>query len=175
MPHPGPASRPGKLLLGFLALVLFNSFFLADFNRLPIPPREMLIAFFYEGNVLLHLMLGIVALILVVRMGGRLRRLVFDTAGAGRLAGVIMLVGLVVCMAAGIGLLVFGNFRPQANILLAHGLGALAAALGGVLWLMARSRQNAVADVPVRASAASTNALIPRRAAALIACFLVPG
>src|SRR5690242_15055617 len=115
MPHPAPGNRSGKLLLVFLGLILFNSFFLADFNRLPYPPREPVMAFFYEGNVLLHLLLGLGAVLLFIRLGRALRKSVMETPGAGRLIGMVGLLALAICLVAGICLVIFGNLRPQAK------------------------------------------------------------
>src|SRR5262249_44808522 len=139
MPHPSQPSRTGKLLLVFLALLLFNSIYLAISNRLPEPPRQVILAFFYMGNVMLHLLLGLGAILILLKLGAKWRQAIRETEGAGKLPGALSVLGLMVCNVAGIGLLIFGNLRPQANILLAHGLGALIAAGFGAMWLMARA------------------------------------
>jgi hypothetical protein len=128
-------ARSGRYLLVLLALLLFNSVFLAVANRMPGPPRLVIVAFFYMGNVALHLLLGLIALLLIFRLGMAWWRAIRATPGAGSAFGALSAVGLVVCLFTGLALLVFGNLRPQHNILAAHGLGALVAALCAALWM----------------------------------------
>jgi tetratricopeptide (TPR) repeat protein len=131
-----------RVVIAVLAVLLFNSVYLAYSNRLPGPPRDLFIAFFYEGNVLLHLLFGWAILVVVVRLARAWRAAIASTAGAGKLLGGLSLLSTIICLAAGIGLLIWGNLHPMDPVLKAHGIGAVVALLAGVLWLMARSAQH---------------------------------
>src|SRR5258708_21227949 len=125
MPPPSRTPRAGKLLLVFLALILFTSVFIAIADRMPAPPRLPWMAFLYMGNLILHLLLGLGSILLLFWLGPKWRRVIKETPGAGKLTGTLSALSLFICLAAGIGLLIFGNLRPQANLLLSHGEAAV--------------------------------------------------
>ncbi len=135
MPRTDSSSRPRKLLLGFLALLLFNSAFLAVSNRLPGPPRLPITAFFYMGNVMLHLLLGMTAFYVLHRLRPAWVRAIRNTPGGFGWLGGVCGVALVVSLWAGVALLIWGNLRPMELVLRIHGWGALIAAVTGALWL----------------------------------------
>jgi len=142
MSHPNPPARSARFLLVFLAVLLFNSVYLAFRHRLPGPPRSEISAFFHQGNVVLHLLLGLFAFFLMFKIGARWRRAIRETPKAfgARWFGALSALGLAVSLLAGLALLVFGNFSYMQPVLTAHGVGALVAALCGALWLAARLR-----------------------------------
>ncbi len=154
MDRPKTAPRPHAFLLGFLGLILFNSLFLAVSNRLPGPPRQPLTAFFYMGNVMLHLLLGLAAFLVLFRIRPAWHRAVQQTPNRLGWLGVVCGLSLVVSLWAGLGLLVFGNLRPMAPVLAVHGWSALVASVSGALWLGARVRAALEASRPARTAVA---------------------
>src|SRR5437868_4412555 len=72
---------PARLLVLLVGLLLFNSLYLAVSNRLPDPPRLFISATFYMGNVALHLLLGLAALLVVIWAGRHWRRAIHETVG----------------------------------------------------------------------------------------------
>src|SRR5438067_1678642 len=157
-----PQNRSGKFLLILLGLILFNSVFLAVSNRLPAPPRSPAAAFFYMGNVMLHVLLGVVALLVMIKAGRAWGQSIRQTGGIGRAIGLLSALALCICVAAGIGLFIFGNLRPMDPVLKIHGIGALAAAIFGAFWLLARS-------------GATEERRAPKLAASLISLAVIPG
>lgn len=136
------ARRAATLLLALLAALLVNSAYLAIADRLPNPPRSIVAAFTYEGNVLLHLALGVLALLVLVRLGLGWMRAIRASSGAAKLAGAMAAAALGTCFAAGLALVVWGNLRPMAPVLLIHDAAGLAAALAGAYWLWAQRGAN---------------------------------
>ncbi len=130
------AKRAHVLLLTLLALLLVNSAYLAIADRLPNPPRSIIAAFTYEGNVLFHLLLGVIAFVVAVRLGRSWRRLIMASPGLARPAGILAAVGLAVCFASGLALVIWGNLRPMAPVLTTHAVAAAAATLIGAMWLL---------------------------------------
>ncbi|MGC8668478.1 MAG: tetratricopeptide repeat protein [Chthonomonadales bacterium] len=159
------AKRAPMLLLILLALLLVNSAYLAVSDRLPNPPRSIVAAFTYEGNVLLHLVLGLAALGVALRWGLAWLRAIRASAGAAKIAGRVAAVSVAVCFATGAALVIWGNLRPMAPVLTAHAVGALAAALTGVSWLLAQR-------VPSGSAAQTPRAY--KQAAVIVAAVLLP-
>src|SRR5436190_22251473 len=89
MARPDTPARPSHKPLIFLILVLLNSAYLAIFNRLPWPPRTFMESMFYEGNVLLHLLFGLIFLWVMIKVGARWRRSIRESEGAVRLFGTL--------------------------------------------------------------------------------------
>ena len=91
---------------------------------------------FYVGNVLAHVLLGLAMIALWVGVGkALLRRNESETPAAFSLA---LLTLIVLAAGTGLGLLFFGNLRPQRPVLLAHIASSFGAALGTLWWLRRR-------------------------------------
>src|SRR5688572_20476460 len=135
--------RSTKLGLALFFLILFTSAYLAIWNRLPVPPRAEIAAAGYMGTLLLHLVLGIGAVLAVIRFAGAWIRAIATTPGIGRWLGVLSVVALLVSLAAGIlvvayAALVEGSTSPMDPARAAHSLGALVSLLSGAAWLWMR-------------------------------------
>lgn len=171
MSHSGSSSRAAKLLLIFLGALLFNCVFHAAAKRMPGTEQTEITAILFMGNLLLHLLLGVIAAILLLRIGKYWRRAVRETPGIARVFGIVAMLAVFVCAVTGVALVVFGNLRPMRPVSMTHGFATVVAAMSGAIWLALRYRVFAKRPEP---EVCTTHAA-PRTAFRLICLAIVPG
>jgi len=171
MSHSVAYSRTIKGLLVFLALLLLNCVFHAVAKRMPGTEQREITAILFMGNLLLHLLLGGVTFVILFRIGKNWRKAVRETAGIGRVFGIIAMLAVNICVLTGIALVLFGNLRPMRPISMTHGLSMVVAALSGALWLAMRYSLFSKHKL----TEASQTQSAPRTAFGLIGLAIVPG
>lgn len=142
------------LLPLLITILLVDSAYLFIANRASGPPRIELSAFLYEGLLLLHLALGLGALVYsVVRLGKYLKS-VGEAKGMGKVWGILLLLSLVVCFVTGLGFMGIGfqvvKMGLRMPLRFAHDVGTGGVLLFGLFWLMSRARRKEAEDAPER-------------------------
>src|SRR5262249_51339428 len=126
-----------------IGLIVINALILAIVDRLDLPPRTEVATFFYLSNVLGHLGLGLLLTIPLLMAVRALARALDQASAAEKAAAWTTVASVVVCLATGIYLLVFGNRRPQRPILDAHGIATVAGLGAFTLYILFRGRRTA--------------------------------
>src|SRR5579871_5719501 len=102
-------TRFGRFQLAFaLTVLLVDSAYLFIANRASGPPRIELSAFTYEGVLLLHLMLGLLAVGYLLSQARHLARTLRDGPGAVVALRVLTRFSLGVCLLSGLAFLPIG-------------------------------------------------------------------
>lgn len=149
--------RRFRLTMPFLlALLLIDSAYLDLANNASGPPRIPLSAFTYEGSLLLHLGLGVVAVWgLATRIKAVLAAL-REKQGAVAIFGALTALAFAVCLGTGLGFLAIGfqllSLNARLPMLKVHDIATYAFLICGALSLLLRARR-AAQDAPERRQA----------------------
>ncbi|HLV81845.1 MAG TPA: hypothetical protein VKT32_16275, partial [Chthonomonadaceae bacterium] len=144
-------TRFGRFQLAFaLTVLLVDSAYLFIANRASGPPRIELSAFTYEGVLLLHLMLGLLAVGYLLSQARHLARTLRDGPGAVVALRVLTRFSLGVCLLSGLAFLPIGFSALPVGaryvLLPIHDVGTAGFLLFGLLYLIARARAGATAS-----------------------------
>jgi tetratricopeptide (TPR) repeat protein len=135
-------------------MLFIDAAYLFIANRASGPPRIALSAFTYEATLLLHLLLGLLALGLVLGRFGAIVRAIREKRGAMALIGALTAFSLVVCLLSGLAFLGIGfQLLPlgvRYPLRLVHDLSTAGLLVFGFLNLLLRARA-ATADLAARA------------------------
>ena len=141
---PGAPRQRRTALAVLLTLLLVDSAYLFIANRASGPPRIELSAFAYEGTLLLHLILGLLALLFVLRQAGVLIHTLRERSGALKVFGALTLLSLAACLLSGLAFFGVGlsiwPLRLRYGLLLIHDIGMAGFLVFGFVSLLLRAR-----------------------------------
>jgi Flp pilus assembly protein TadD len=139
--------RPRRFRLAMpllLTFLLLDSAYLFIANHASGPPRIALSAFTYEASLLLHLLLGLLAIGIVVGRIGAIVRTLQERRGAMAFLGACTLLALAVCLLSGLAFIGVGanllslNARPF--LLRVHDVSTACFLVFGLFYLLLRAR-----------------------------------
>jgi Flp pilus assembly protein TadD len=151
------------------AILFFTSGYLTIANRASGPPRVELSAFAYEGFLLLHVGLGLLAVLRFIATFTKSLKRAREQKGMAGVFSLLMLLSLAVTLLTGVAFLGFGfgwlpfNMRPALR--LTHDISTIAVIVFGLLAILARAK---------RKEATPEERLPVRRAVGAVFIFGVP-